>query len=388
MSPPQAETVLISGARAPVALGIGRAFEAAGFQVDLVDSVSSFMVRWSSLRGNKMHRVRAPRADFQGFREDMRALISELRPGLIIPTCEEVFYLAGAAELDGYQDRLFAPPLSLLRRLHSKAQFAELAVASGLEPPRTWRVTAPDELRSFPESSRDLVFKPEFSRFGAETLVRPAAGKLATLDVSEDKPWVVQEYVDGEEVCVWSAARGGRLIAASGYRPMWHFGGASSYFLRDRDPGLVESCRKLAAATGITGQISLDLMRTSDGTLRPIECNPRAVSGVQLFAGDARLASALIGEEPGLLTPAIAACHVGPAFWSAAAARAVSTRSFSDAGGDARRSQDVLSGNGGTRVALGAVLDFTRFAVKGLISSRSSTQESTADIEWNGEAIG
>lgn len=346
------------------------------------------MVRWSSLRGKKMHRVRAARAEFREFREDMRALISELRPSLIIPTCEEIFYLSRAAELDGYQGRLFAPPLPLLRRLHSKAQFAELALATGLQPPRTWRVTTQDELRSFRASSRELVFKPEFSRFGVETLVRPDAGKLATLEVSEDKAWVVQEYVDGEEVCVWSASRDGRLVAASGYRPMWHFGGASSYFLRDEDPGLAESCRKLAAVTGMTGQISLDLIRTPDGTLRPIECNPRAVSGVQLFAGDPRLASALMAEEPGLLTPAIGACHVGPAFWSAAAARAVSTRSFSEAAADARRSHEVLSGNGGARVALGAIVDFTRFAVKGLFSSRSSTQESTADIEWNGEAIG
>jgi glutathione synthase/RimK-type ligase-like ATP-grasp enzyme len=386
--PGQPATVLISGARAPVALGIGAAFRAAGFDVHFVDSVPSLMIRWSAFGPDRVHRVRPPRSEFDGFSQDIQALIARLEPSLVIPTCEEVFYLAQAAALAGFEDRLFAPPPALLRRLHSKSEFAELALACELQPPRTSRAASVDELRSFEAQSRELVFKPEFSRFGAETLVRPPAGQLAKLEASPDRAWVVQEFLDGEEVCVWSAARDGRLLAAAGYRPKWHFGGASSYFLRDQDPALAEICRKLAAATGMTGQLSLDLIRTPDGRLRPIECNPRAVSGVQLFAGDARLARTLIGDEPELLTPRMEASHVGPAFWSAAVAGMFSRGRFSEALRDARPSQEVLTRNGGTPVAIGAVVDFARFAMKGLVSSRSSTQESTADIEWNGEAIG
>jgi glutathione synthase/RimK-type ligase-like ATP-grasp enzyme len=387
MSARQAARVLVSGSRAPVALGIGLAFEAAGEEVHFVDSVPSLMARWSSFGTARMHRVRPPKTSFDAFRGDMRALISGLDPHLIVPTCEEIFYLARAAELDGYEDRLFAPASALLRRLHSKADFAELALACGLQPPRTWKATSAEELRAFAPNSGELVFKPEFSRFGAETLVRPAAEKLARLSVSPEKAWVIQEFVAGEEVCVWSAAREGRLLAISGYRPRWHFGGASSYFQREEDPALTDICRTLAAATNMTGQLSLDLIRTADGVLRPIECNPRAVSGVQLFAGDARLARALAGQEPGLLTPLVDACHVGPAFWSAAAAHILTRRRFSDVLADARGSHDVLTRSGGARAAIGAVMDSARFALNGLRSSRSAVQESTADIEWNGGPI-
>jgi hypothetical protein len=66
----------------------------------------------------------------------------------------------------------------------------------------------------------------------------------------------------------------------------------------------------------------------------------------------------------------------------------VKNRETGQLASDARRSHDVLSAAGGARVTIGALLDFTRFAVNGLIASRSSTQESTADIEWNGEPIG
>lgn len=379
--------VLISGARAPVALGFGRAFATAGYEVHFVDSVDSFMVRWSCFGAGRLHRVPAPKQEFQSFRNAIDALIGELDPCLIIPTCEEVFYLSQAAELDGFADRLLAPSLGTLRRLHSKAEFAQLAGECGLKPPRTWRANCTDELRAYEERSGELVFKPEFSRFGAQTLIRPASDQVKRLRSSPDKPWVIQEYISGEEVCVWSAARGGKLVAAAGYRPKWIFGGASAYFQKDDDPRLIEVCRKLAAHTHATGQLSLDLIRTSEGDLRPIECNPRAVSGVQLFDGDLRLANALAGQHPELVTPGVGACHIGPAFWSAAVSRSLRRGSLAEAVRDASSSQEVLTRSGGLGVSLGAILDFARFALKGAAASRSSTQESTADIEWNGERI-
>lgn len=385
--PDKPERVLISGARAPVALAIGHSFAAAGFQVHFVDSVPSLMVRWSSFGATRLHRVRPPRTEFNCFREDIQALVRMLEPCLIVPTCEEIFYLSKAAEIDGFSDRLFAPSLDLLRRLHSKAEFAELASACGVEPPRTWRVTSTGELQSFAVRSRDLVFKPDYSRFGAETLVRPSSACIAKLEASAERPWVVQEFVEGQEVCVWSAARHGKLVALAGYQPKWHFGGASTYFLKNDDPGLTDICRTLIASTNMTGQLSLDLIRTADGKLRPIECNPRSVSGVQLFAGDERLAHVLTGREPRLITPHVDACHVGPAFWPAAAARAIRLGGLTELVADVRRSRDVLMHDGSARATAGAVLDFGRFAFHGLASSRSSAQQSTADIEWNGESF-
>jgi predicted ATP-grasp superfamily ATP-dependent carboligase len=378
---------LISGARAPVSLGFGRAFAAAGYEVHFVDSVDSMMVRWSCFGGGRLRRVPPPKLQFEAFRKAIRALIGKLDPCLIIPTCEEVFYLSQAAQLDGFSERLFAPPLETLRRLHSKAEFAELARECGLTPPQTWRVTSAEQLSAFEERSGELVFKPEFSRFGAETLVRPAKGRVIGLQVGPDQPWVIQEYIAGEEVSVWSAARGGTLVAAAGYRPKWVLGGASAYFERDDDPGLIDACRKLAARTQATGQLSLDLIRKPDGELRPIECNPRAVSGVQLFDGDARLAHALTGELPELVTPLVKARHVGIAFWPAAVAGSVRRGALAEALGDAGRSRELLTRSGGLAVSCGALLDAGRFALKAARAGRSSRGESTADIEWNGERI-
>ena len=116
---------LITGARAPVALDLARSFAAAGFDAHLADSIPSALANASSAP-TAVHCYARPRIDRQGFRRDIAALVARLDPLLIIPTCEEVFHLAAAAAALGFADRLFAPPLETLRRLHAKSGFAAL----------------------------------------------------------------------------------------------------------------------------------------------------------------------------------------------------------------------------------------------------------------------
>ena len=53
-------------------------------------------------------------------------------------------------------------------------------------------------------------------------------------------------------------------------------------------------------------------MSCSMPMVRPIECNPRATSGIQLMAGDGQLARA-IAEGTGAPKKAISTSHLGPA---------------------------------------------------------------------------
>lgn len=374
---------MITGARAPVALSIGRSFAAAGDDVHFVDCVPSLMTRWSAVGRARLHRVSPPRQRFDAFRKDMAELVDRLDPALIFPTCEEVFYLARAAALDGYAARLFAPPLPVLRALHSKADMIGLATEAGLDPPRSWVVASRDELRAFEGRCRELVFKPEFSRFAARTLVRPSLRQTHAIVPTPERRWVVQEYVAGEELSVWSAAKAGTLLAAAAYRPRWQFGGAGSYFSADADPRLAQACAAIARHKAITGQISLDLIRTADGALRPIECNPRSVSGVQLLTRGGALADAVMGRMDERLEAVGGACFVGPAFWSAAASAGLPR----DALRDARAGDNVLARGGDPWVTAGALLDFARFGLRAAVAGRSAGAQSTVDIEWNGEPI-
>jgi hypothetical protein len=377
--------VLITGARAPIALDLARSFAAAGLEPHLADSIQPWSARLQRIARGRLHRLAPPRFDFAGFTRDLATLVAWLDPVMIIPTCEEVFYLAAAAATLGLTTRVFAPPLATLRQLHSKVDFAALARRCGLATPETTRITSRAALQAFRTRAGNLVFKPEFSRFASHTLIRPDPARLDRLAPSEAEPWALQDHVAGEEFCLWSAARAGVLVGFVAYRPRWRLGRSSSfYFEAVDDPALIEPARAIAAATGASGQLSFDVIRRPDGTIVPIECNPRGISGLHLFDSTAALAAALLGEG-GFVTPDARARHLGPAMWLLGAPQALLQGRWAAFRQDLARSRDVLREPGAT---LGAFLDAGRFALVGLSRGRSASGQTTDDIEWNGEPIG
>ena len=378
--------VLVTGARAPVALDLAAAFEAAGWHAHLADSIRPWSARLSQRAARRLHRFAPPRFEFPRFRRDFLALVERLRPELILPTCEEVFYVAEAAARDGYADRVFAPPPDVLRRLHSKVEFAELARRCGVPAPATRRLTGARDVDALRDQAGRLVFKPEFSRFASHVLVRPDPKALAAFSPTPAQPWAAQDFVAGQEICIWSAARGGEVTACAAYRPRWRLGrSASFYFEADRDPALLNMARALAAGLGATGQLSFDVVRRPDGVIVPLECNPRTVSGVHLFDRSPRLAEALLGQGP-LLRPDADARHLSPAMWILGAPQAVLAVRGTEFLADLRRSRDVFP-RGDLGLAAGTLLDAGRFALVGLSRGRSASGQSTDDIEWNGEAM-
>ena len=290
-------TVLITGARAPIALDLARSFAAAGFTPHLADSIRPWSARLSRTARGRLHRLAPPRFSFAAFTADLGALVKRLEPVLIVPTCEEVFYVAEAAARLGLSDRVFAPSPTILRLLHSKVEFAELARGCGVAAPATRRAASAQDLDPWRPLAARLVFKPEFSRFASHALVRPDAKTLARVVPTPDAPWAIQDFAAGEELCLWSAAIKGQVVAFAAYRPLWRLGrSASFYFETDKDPALLAFAQTIAGATGASGQLSFDVIRTADGTIVPLECNPRGISGLHLFDSDPRLARAIMGQ--------------------------------------------------------------------------------------------
>ncbi len=380
-------TVLITGARAPIALDLAHSFEAAGWEPHLADCVQPWAARLSHFGRAQLHRFAPPRQHFARFTADIAALIAQLGPVMIIPTCEEVFYLAAAAATLGVSDILFAPPLDILRSLHSKVEFAALAQRCGIAAPITHRVTTRDALQQWVPHADAFVFKPEFSRFAINTLVRPTIRALADIIPTPEIPWVVQEFVQGTEICLWSAARQGAIIAFAAYQPRWRFGRSSSfYFDPDSDPNLFEFCSVIAKETNFTGQLSFDVIRDPWGVIRPLECNPRGVSGIHLFAAAPALARALAGQGECVIAP-MAPRHLAPAMWLLGAPQALRRGQWRTFRTDLQRGADALALPGDRWSRLGTLFDASRFFYAGLKHGRSATRQSTDDIEWNGEDI-
>ncbi len=377
-------TVLITGARAPVAQDLARACRAAGYEVHLADSAPAHAAR--ALRpALPVHRLPPPRHAFSAFRSAMRQLVDAIGADRIIPTCEEVFWLSEAAHRDGYADRLFAPELGLLRKLHSKAEFPGFAAGLGIDVPETALLDDPTHL---PHPLPDLVLKPEFSRFGAQTVIGPSARQIADLHRSPPRRWVAQRRVRGEEYCSWAALHEGRVSAFGAYRPRWRAGRAAAFMVEAVAlPAVREISARIGAATGMTGHLSLDVIVDADGITWPIECNPRAVSGLHLFDADPALARAVV-EGVACPEPRCGTLrHMGPAMALLGLPTALATGRPWALAADWHKSCDVIDREGNSGVTVGCLADAVGFTLQALRSARSPAGATTADIEWDGEVM-
>jgi hypothetical protein len=379
--------VLITGARAPVAIDLARSFRAAGREVHLADCVTPWAARGVRPR-IPIHALPPPRSQFPVFRKAMTDLVSKLKIALIVPTCEEVFWLAEAAARDGYADRLFAPPPALLRRLHSKAAFAQYAAELGLDVPETQVLDASVEPNALLRPLDEIVLKPEFSRFGTHTVIAPTAAQLAVACPTPQRQWVAQRRIEGVEICSWAAVHMGEVTAFAAYRPRWRHGKAAAFQMEAVDiPAVQAVTSRVAEATGMSGHLSFDLIVTASGQAFPIECNPRAVSGLHLFDADPALAQAIMGHQSGLEPIAGSKRHMAAAMALLGLPVALKTGQLQAFLADWRQSADVIDRERGGLVTLGCLADAARFAWQATRSGRSPAGETTADIEWNGEPI-
>ena len=382
-----APVVLITGARAPAALDLARAFAAAGYAAHLADCAPCAMARWSKAPAG-VHAYASPVARPEAFERDLRGLVTRLAPRLVVPVCEEVFDLAALArrwpDLKGL---LAAPDFETLRALHSKALFAETCVAHGLPAPETWTLEGPEDLAALPPA-RDLVFKPEYSRFGVRTLIRPDPARLAAWRPTPGERWVAQRHVAGTEVSFYAACCDGRLTAFSAYGSTWRERGGASYAFEA--PPTRVSADLLAIATTLAivvgqGQFACDAIIDADGRAWLLECNPRATSGAHLFDRDPALARALAGDGPLVRAAPTTLRYLAPAYWLFGLPAALGQGRLGDWRRGLREGRDVIGAPGDRWPLLGALVDSLGFSARALLAGRSLAAAMTADIEWNGD---
>jgi hypothetical protein len=378
------KTVLITGARAPVALHLARLLDGSGRRVILADT-PAHPIAASSRACARYCRLPPPRFEPAAYAEAVEALIRKENVGLVIPTCEEVFHLALAWRGRAMPARLFAPGIGSLAEVHNKHAFIRLAEKLGLAVPETVLLKSPADLRAVRGRSRELVFKPVWSRFASHVLLRPAPEKLFAIAPSPAMPWVAQRFVQGEEISAYAVAREGRLKALALYRSLYRAGkGAGIFFERVEDVAARDLIERIVAATEWTGQISFDLMREADGRVLPLECNPRAVSGLHFFHDPARFADAVLGDGSEVLPDVTAPQTVRLAMWIyglPSALRSADLGRFRQAMRESRELLDWPGDPAPVKAQWPALVEIAGAAFRQRISLQAA---STRDIEWNG----
>jgi hypothetical protein len=297
MADPDRRAVLVTSGRFPAATPLVRALHEAGARVDVADSYPLSPALHSN-RADRAHVIAPPASEPLRFVDDVAEIVRSRGIDLVVPSFEETFFLARYA--DRVPAPIFTSPFATVAELHDKSRFVELCRRVGLPTPATSVVRAQAELAAAVSRLDAFVARPAFSRGGLVYLTNhgPRAGESRVEDCrpTRDNPWLVQEYVEGEDACSFSVARDGEVVLHCPYEPtIAAEGGWSIQFSTVDDFGSLGPVRRIAAETRFTGCIGFDYRRTGDGLVM-IEANPRASAGA-FFPDPAWLAEAITGSR-------------------------------------------------------------------------------------------
>lgn len=377
--------VLILGARAPACLEWARAFAQAGWAVTVADSLGQPLSRFSRA-AERFVRLPEPRHNPDAWVDALAKVIVQQRIDLLLPTCEEVFYLAHGLERLRPLCRVFTSDFALLHRLHHKGDFAAMTQGWAVAAPPTQVLRDISALQARASEHDALVFKPAYSRFASQTLVRPTLKQLAKVQPSAEAPWVAQRFVAGQEYCSFSVLVGGQLRAHASYRPRYRVGRGSGIYFDSCAPAPVRAfVEQFGNATGYTGQVGFDFIEDAEGRFHVLECNPRATSGVHLFDDQRRqLVAALADEGPGVLQASLQPRMIALAMWLLAAPQRALQAGFWR---DYRAARDVIVQGGDRGPLLAQVLSLAEIIARAATRRCGLLAASTADIEWNGQPL-
>ncbi len=299
--------ILLTGGRAPATLELARAFHRAGHTVFMAESLRGHLSQPSAaVKANFV--VPAPRQNKEAFLIALKHIIVENKIDILIPTCEEIFYVSmGRDELPC---TVFAEPIKKLNVFHNKWSFVVNAIGIDLYAPETILIANQDDVLHAYAHWRALILKPVYSRFAARTLIMPPLQKaLSTLKF--ETPWVAQEFLVGQQYCTYSVCHNGVVHAHTTYPTNFTAGpGATIVFEHVEHPAIFNWVKTFVRENNFTGQIAFDFIQTAAGQLYALECNPRATSGVHLLASNPMLVDAFIDPKPGCVTPLDRSSHM------------------------------------------------------------------------------
>lgn len=301
------KNILIAGARMTKTLHLARSFHDAGHRVILIDTERFW------LNGNQFsnavagfYTVPDPQKDLTGYTKALQAIAQKEKIDLFIPVAIfAVVYPEGMNQhpLADYCE-VFHYDAEMTRMLDDKFTFAEKARSLSLSVPKSFKVTAPEQVLEFDFSKEkhqyilksipyDAARRLDLTKLPCATFEETAAF-VKSLPISERKPWILQEFIPGQEYCTHSTVRNGKstlycCCESSAFQV--------NYENIDK-PEISTWISRFLEGVGGTGQASFDVIQADDGTIYPIECNPRTHSAITLFYNHPGVADAYLAEVP------------------------------------------------------------------------------------------
>ncbi|MUG97788.1 ATP-grasp domain-containing protein [Scytonema sp. UIC 10036] len=317
------KNILIGGGRMTKTLQLARSFHAVGHRVILVD-IDKY---W--LSGHRFSRavagyytVPAPQKDLEGYTQSLRAIAKKENIDFFIPVAifaVSYFDSKGEPVLSGCCE-IFHFDADITKMLDDKFAFAEKARSLGLSVPKSFKIKDPEQVLNFDFSQEkrkyilksipyDSLRRLNMTKLPCDTFDVTAAF-VKSLPISEEKPWIMQEFIPGKEYCTHSTVRDGELrlyccCESSAFQV--------NYENVDK-PEIMQWVKHFVQELELTGEISLDIIQADDGTVYPIECNPRTHSAITMFYNHPGVANAYLNKEP-LVEPLQPLPDSKPTYW-------------------------------------------------------------------------
>ncbi|MBD1804652.1 ATP-grasp domain-containing protein [Microcoleus sp. FACHB-SPT15] len=301
------KTIMLTGGKMTKALQLARSFHAMGHRVILVETHKYWLTGHQfSNAVDRFYTVPAPQKDPEGYTQALLNIAKQENVDLYVPVCSPV---------SSYYDSLAKPVLSgccevlhfdadTTKMLDDKFAFAETARSLGLSVPKSYRITDPQQVLNFDFSNEtrpyilksipyDSVRRLNLTKLPCATQEETAAF-VQSLPISKEKPWIMQEFIPGQEYCTHSTVKDGELRL--------HCCCESSAFQVNYEnvdnPQILEWVQHFVKELKLTGQASFDFIQAEDGTVYAIECNPRTHSAITMFYNHPGVAEAYLGKEP------------------------------------------------------------------------------------------
>ena len=276
--------VLVTSARLPHAVGVIRALGEAGHEIYATDTFRTSPGLHSTHVKERILTA-SPAFETKTFVGQIADAVAKHSIDLVLPAFEEVFYLSKHLPEQENPEKYFCSPFDTLYQLHDKKKFVDLAHELDLPIARTITASSPEELVAAAKEFPEFFARAAFSRGGVELLTNtgPLAGavKIEDCHPTAENPWLVQEFVHGEDLCSMSVAHHGKLSAHCTYmHPLTieHAGGI--VFESIDEPEAFEVSKRIIEHLGYHGNISIDWLRSADGKLHLVECNPRPTAAI------------------------------------------------------------------------------------------------------------
>ena len=305
------QTILITGGKMTKALQLARSFASAGHRVILVETHKYWLSghRFSNAVA-RFYTVPDPAKYPEAYTQALQHLVGQEQVDMFVPVSSPVasYYdaIAGQQLPSHCQVLHFTPEVT--QTLDNKYTLCEQARALGLSAPKAYLINNPQQILSFDfeaDGSQYILKSIRYDSVSRLDLTKLPCSDMesyiAGLPISKENPWIMQEFIRGQEYCTHSTVRQGQMRL--------HCCAKSSPFQVNYEaiekPEIYAWVSQFVAAMNLTGQISFDFIQAQDGTVYPIECNPRTHSAITMFYDHPGVADAYLkdGDEQVVITP-------------------------------------------------------------------------------------